>query len=105
MCRDWLRAINLSIASLLYDKHDVSNVFFDMKPGFTWDEESNLTGMAKLTSFMVTWAAWEMTKSRRDCRAGLILGHQFFHGEKTSELLESFKEHIGCTVKFSFTGQ
>lgn len=29
---------NLSIASLLYDKHDVSNVFFDMKPGFTWHD-------------------------------------------------------------------
>lgn len=71
----------------------------------TWDEESNLTGMAKLTSFMVTWAAWEMTGSHRDCRAGLILGHQYFHGEKTSELLESFKEHIGCTVKLSFTDQ
>ena len=29
---------NLSVASLLHDKHLVSNIFFDMKPSFTWHD-------------------------------------------------------------------
>lgn len=41
---------NLSVASLLYNKHEITNVFFDQKPSFSWHDGM----MLKNTSLQVS---------------------------------------------------
>ncbi|NTZ87349.1 hypothetical protein FCJ61_31285 [Burkholderia metallica] len=61
-----------------------------------FDENTKLTGMAQLTSFVAAWAARQVASERDACRPGLILSHQFFDAGKTEALLAAFREHPCC---------
>ncbi|WP_338525884.1 saccharopine dehydrogenase C-terminal domain-containing protein [Pseudomonas batumici] len=67
----------------------------------TFDERTQLTGMAQLTSFMAAWAARRVMDRPQSCRPGLILGHEFFDKSETGALLDAFRVHVNCTVRIS----
>lgn len=66
-----------------------------------FDEQTQLTGMAQLTSFVAAWAARQVVDLPAPCQPGLILSHEFFDGDMTEALLEAFQAHTHCIVRTS----
>ncbi len=63
-----------------------------------YDENTNLTGMAQLTSFLAAWTASKAIDLPSSCRAGVTLSHAFYDHDMTRELVTAYREHVRCNV-------
>ena len=63
-----------------------------------FDEQSGLTGMAQLTSFLAAWTTLRISDSAILHQQGLTLSHEFYGRDTTRELLGAYKRYVKCSV-------
>lgn len=66
-----------------------------------FDDDTGLTGMAQLTSFLAAWSARRVAHDPTSYQAGLTLSHEFYDGGATRELLTAYQQYVKCSVSSS----